>query len=158
VSLKDELETLELYLQMESLRFSNKFSYKINVDGNIDPSSIDIPPMLIQPYVENAIWHGLMHKSDSVERTVALNISRENGRLVCTIEDNGIGRERAQEIRAKRPSSKGKKSMGMQITKDRIEMINKMYNSTTTVNIIDLKETSGEAAGTRVELTIPVSV
>jgi ligand-binding sensor domain-containing protein len=156
ISLKDELETLDLYLQMESLRFRNKFSYEICVDQEVDPSSIDIPPMLIQPYVENAIWHGLMHKSDATERRVALNISRDNGRLVCVIQDNGIGREKAQEIKAKRPSPNGKKSMGMQITKDRIEMINKMYNSTTTVNVIDLKEASGEAAGTRVELTIPV--
>ncbi len=156
ISLKDELETLELYLQMESLRFRNKFYYKISVDDDIDPASIDIPPMLIQPYVENAIWHGLMHKGDVAERRVTLQISRQDGKLVCVIEDNGIGREKAQEIKSKRPSPNGKKSMGMQITRDRIEMINKMYNSTTTVKIIDLKEDSGEAAGTRVELIIPV--
>ncbi len=157
VNLKDELEALELYLQMESLRFKDKFQYEIKVADGLDTASTDIPPMLIQPYVENAIWHGLMHKSDKSEGWVEVSVSQQNGALHCRIEDNGIGRERAAEIKASHPASGGgKKSFGMQITQDRIAMINKLYNANTSVEIVDLKNEEGEATGTRVELVIPV--
>ncbi len=155
VSLKDELETLELYMLMESLRFRDKFQYQINIAEDIDVSNIDIPPMLIQPYIENAIWHGLMHKKNKKEGKVELSVSRQNGRLHFNIEDNGIGREAAKAIKQKHPN-RGKKSMGTQITQDRIEMINKLYNLETSVATFDLENEQGEASGTRVELIIPI--
>jgi LytS/YehU family sensor histidine kinase len=94
INLKDELEALELYMQMESLRFKNKFCYSIAIDENVESSSIVIPPMLIQPYVENAIWHGLMHKTNGTEGLVKINISKNADDLLCVIEDNGIGRKK----------------------------------------------------------------
>ena len=144
ISLKDELEALDLYMQMESLRFANRFVYEINVAPDIDTSSTLIPPMLIQPYVENAIWHGLMHlpdrsqgtpseqagKKDGQEGKVEIIIDRKEESLYCVILDNGIGREKATALKAQKPGNR-KRSMGMQITKDRIEMINKLYNTNT---------------------------
>ncbi len=155
VSLKDELEALELYMQMESLRFKDKFNYSIYIDEGLDPEAVDIPPMLIQPYIENAIWHGLMHKKDKSEGKVSLSLLQDNGVLRCIVEDNGIGREKAMEIKA-RKSDTGKKSMGMSITRDRIALINQMYNMEAKVRIFDLKDGKDTANGTRVVLEIPV--
>jgi LytS/YehU family sensor histidine kinase len=153
--LKDELEALDLYMQMESLRFKNKFGYSIALDGAIDANSIVIPPMLIQPYVENAIWHGLMHMTNGDEGFVRINISRNADDLLCVIEDNGIGRKKATEIKARKQKNH-KRSMGMQITRDRIEIINKLYNMNASVHIYDKQNEQGEAQGTKVELKIPV--
>lgn len=155
ISLKDELETLDLYLQMESLRFAGRFEYEIKLPPGIDAASILIPPMLIQPYVENAIWHGLMHKKDGIRGKVELIISKNENNLFCIIEDNGIGRQQAETFRTQHPGHR-KRSMGMQITKDRMEMINKLYNTNTSMQIIDLHDDRGNATGTRVELVIPV--
>ena len=103
-------------------------------------------------YVENAIWHGLMHKKGRGK--VALKLFQEDETLKCFIEDNGIGREKAMELKSK--NSTKRKSMGMQITNDRINMINKLYDSNTFVAIKDLTTNEGTAKGTRVELTIPI--
>jgi LytS/YehU family sensor histidine kinase len=111
INLKDELEALDLYMQMESLRFKNKFSYSIAVDENVETSSIVIPPMLIQPYVENAIWHGLMHKTNGMEGLVKINISKNADDLLCVIEDNGIGRKKAAELKEQKQKNH-KRSMG----------------------------------------------
>jgi LytS/YehU family sensor histidine kinase len=111
--------------------------------------------MLIQPYVENAIWHGLMHKKGDKHGKVDLVVSKKEESLLCVIEDNGIGREKAAALRAQKTGNR-KRSMGMQITQDRIEMINKLYSTNTTMKIIDLHDEEGNATGTRVELVIPV--
>ncbi len=155
ISLKDELETLDLYLQMEGLRFKDKFQYEIQVDKQIDVSSTVIPPMLIQPYVENAIWHGLMHKNNGTAGKVEILISKQDNNLFCVVQDNGIGRRKAEEIKAQK-SGNHKRSMGMKITEDRIEMINKLYDTNTSMKITDLQDSEGKAEGTRVELVIPV--
>lgn len=153
-SLKDEIEMLDLYLQMEALRFKDKFQYEINVSEVLNTSSIVIPPMLVQPYVENAIWHGLMHKNDGIQGKVEIIISEQENKLICIIQDNGIGREKAAQIKARKPGNH-KRSMGMQITKDRIDLINKLYNTNATVTITDLQDNAGKPTGTRVELSIP---
>ncbi len=154
ISLKDELEALDLYLQMESLRFRDKFEYEIRVDPSVDAASITIPPMLIQPYIENAIWHGLMHR-DQPGGKVMLAMRLEDNTLICSVEDNGIGRARAMELNSKRQGA-NRQSMGMQITEDRIEVLNKLYDANTHVEVIDLYDPNGEACGTRVVLTIPI--
>ena len=155
ISLKDELVALGLYLQMESLRFKNKFSYVVDVQGDLDINATLIPPMLIQPYIENAIWHGIMCKTNGEAGKVELGIYKKDDNLLCTISDNGIGRKKAAELK-ERKSNSHKRSMGMQITKDRIEIINKLYNLNTSVRIYDLENENGEASGTRVELIIPI--
>ena len=152
ISLKDELEALRLYMDMESLRFDNKFSYRLIVEGGLEPEQVEIPPMLLQPYVENAIWHGLMHRSG--HGNLELTLSQNNGYLKCIIQDDGIGREKAQQLKSK--TSVRKKSMGMRITSDRIELINRLYDMQTSVKVIDLKDEQGSPRGPRVELDIPL--
>ncbi|MCK6692087.1 MAG: histidine kinase [Thermoanaerobaculia bacterium] len=154
ISLKDELEALELYLQMESLRFRDKFQYEIIVDGTLDVASINIPPMLIQPYIENAIWHGLMYK-ESGPGIVTLRVEHKNDCLMITVQDNGVGRAKAMELGA-RHARKKTQSVGMKITEDRIEIINKLYDANTKVDVFDLYDDAGAPAGTKVVLTVPI--
>lgn len=155
ISLKEEINALELYLEMEHIRFKDKFQYGIYIARDLDTNTIDIPPMLIQPYVENAIWHGLMHKPDRSNGMLVLEISRKANFLYCVIEDNGIGREKAQAIVAKKTTPR-KRSMGMAITKDRMKIMSQLYNFNTEVKVTDLYCKNGEARGTRVELFIPL--
>lgn len=153
VPLKDDLEALRLYMEIESLRFDNLFSYAVRVEKNLDLERYQIPPMLLQPYVENAIWHGLMQK-EGEKGKLELLLRRENGHLICIIEDNGIGREAAQQIRSK--SGAHRKSFGMKITGDRLALLNKISRANASVTVFDLKDDHGAPIGTRVELVIPV--
>ena len=110
--------------------------------------------MVLQPYVENAIWHGLMHKEE--ERgllSIKVRQDDQDSGLLFIIEDNGIGRARAMQIRTR--TANKHKSVGMQITKDRIAIANKLFNTNATVEVIDLKK-DGQATGTRVVLHLPV--
>jgi sensor histidine kinase YesM len=111
-----------------------------------------IPPMLLQPFVENAIWHGLMQKVG--EGTITIEIAMKNEEfLIITIEDDGIGREKAAGLKSK---SATHKSHGLKVTSQRIEMMNKLNTSGAQVAILDLKDDQGLATGTRVELEIPI--
>jgi len=154
VLLVDELEALKLYIEIEDLRFENQFDYEIKVDEDLDLNSIYLPPLILQPYVENAIWHGLMHKLNGKGKLL-VELKHIPGSIQCTIEDNGIGREKAAEIK-ERMNSVHKKSLGMQITKDRIELTNQLYKTETSVEIIDLKNDDGEGVGTRILVNIPI--
>jgi LytS/YehU family sensor histidine kinase len=156
VMLSNELEALKLYIDMESLRFDKKFTYSIVVDSGISTDSIEVPPLIIQPYVENAIWHGLLHKQSSGHLTIHISMPSEN-MLQCVIEDDGVGREKARELKSKTATTK--KSLGMKLTENRISLLNKHAQLNASVEIIDVY--NGEngqrlAAGTRVILNIPV--
>lgn len=152
VTLESELDTLSLYLELESLRFSGRFTFAIQVDPAIESAYTEIPPMLIQPYVENAIWHGLMQKEAGGH--ILIRIQQQGKQLVCTVEDNGVGRQRAAELKSK--SATHTKSRGMQITVDRLKLSQTLYGQQPTVTIHDLVDALGEPAGTRVVLTIPL--
>jgi len=160
ILLEDELESLKLYIEIENFRFNNKFDYKIELSNNIDAEFLELQPLILQPYVENAIWHGLMHKKE--ERGILLiKIELLNGEnkeeiLVFTIEDNGIGRKKAAEMKSNTARKRKHKSVGMELTKDRIEMTNQFYGIKATVEVIDLEHENGEAAGTRVVVRLPV--
>ena len=152
VNLKDELEALKLYIEMETLRFQGQFVYTIQVKNGLVPIDHEIPPMLLQPYVENAIWHGLLHSDKPGRLDIILALEGYN--LICVIQDNGVGRNFVQQMNA---SSKLKtRSMGTKITEDRLELFSKLYHNEAFVEIIDLKDREGRAKGTRVELSIPV--
>ncbi len=153
ITLDRELEALRIYVELESLRFDKAFSYVIEVDSSIEPSSYTIPPMLIQPYVENAIWHGLSHKEG--ERSLRINIQPQESSLLCIVEDNGVGRERAAEI--KNPLKKDYESKGMRVTRERLDLMNVQNASNTNVRIVDLYDEQHRPAGTRVEINIPLS-
>ena len=151
IPLEDELEMLRLYLEMETLRFKNSFTYCIHTEENIDPDAIFIPPLLIQPFVENAIWHGLLHKEDPGRLDITVKV--EKNILICVIEDNGVGRSRARTSESK--SVETKKSMGIQITRQRLSLIN--GNAEIAGNdfvIEDLFDDFGHAAGTKVILRL----
>ncbi len=153
VSLQNELEALQLYIELEAMRFKQKLRFSIQVSPGIDQRYLRIPPLLLQPYVENAIWHGLMHKPEGGTVTVVVSQPQEN-LLHIEIADDGVGRERAAELKSK---SAGKhKSFGMQVTADRIRMINQLYNIQTHVRIDDLVDAEGQPAGTEVILHIPI--
>ncbi len=150
ITLDDELEMLRLYLGMERLRFKYSFDYNISYKNEIDPENIFIPPLLLQPFAENAIWHGLMNKEGQGHLTVLL--SKENNFLSCVIEDNGVGRKRAAELKSK--SAEKKKSLGLQITKERLALLNQSSNEATFFKVEDLYDDKGNANGTRIILKI----
>jgi sensor histidine kinase YesM len=151
VTLKNELEALALYMEMETMRFKNKLNFTIETDLNLDTDLIEIPPLLLQPYVENAIWHGLMHKKDG--GSVQIKIRQpETDRLQITITDNGIGRAKAAALKSK--SVIPGKSFGMKLTGERIDLINQVYKTHAKVQVNDLTDTEGNAAGTEVVIEI----
>ncbi len=153
VTLSNELEALRLYIEMEALRFTNKFSWEIRVDENVSADTLQVPPMIIQPYVENAIWHGLLHKDSDGSLLVSVRKPDEH-MLQCIIEDNGIGRNKAKELKSK--SATANKSLGMKLTEERIHMLNQYASLNASIQIIDLENERGEAKGTRVIITIPI--
>ena len=158
VAISNEFEQLELYIQLEQLRFNNKFDYHIMVDERIDAENTEIPPLLIQPYVENAILHGLINKNGKGD--LWLSLEKNNGSLICKIEDNGIGRTKAQEIEERKVTRH--KSLGIKVTNERISTLSGLLNHKMEVVIEDLfettpPETTSQPAGTRVIITIPVT-
>lgn len=153
IPLKNELEALQLYSDLEAMRFKQKVRVSIRVDPDIDQQEATIPPLLLQPYVENAIWHGLMHKMEGGTVTVEVTQPADTY-LHVEVTDDGVGRARARELKSK--SAGNHKSFGMQVTADRIRMINELYNTQTQAQIFDLIAPDGEPLGTKVVLDIPV--
>jgi LytS/YehU family sensor histidine kinase len=152
VPLRDELDALNLYLELEMIRFKDKFDYKINIDEEIDTIMYKVPTMLIQPYVENSICHGLMPREG--KGMVKIDLKLEKEFISCTIEDNGIGREAAQE--KKRKSENNHTSLGTQIISSRLDLVNALYGTSLKTMYTDLKNANGEPEGTRVEIHIPI--
>ena len=153
VSLQSEIEHLELYLELESMRFDHQFRYHVTVAEDVNVHALKIPSLMIQPFVENAIWHGLMHKKEG-SRDLEIRFKINGKILVCDIEDNGIGRKKALEIKAQK--SHPTKALGTAITEQRLVLLNTVYKKTFKVIIHDLTDAGGNASGTRVELLMPV--
>ncbi|HVS98216.1 MAG TPA: two-component regulator propeller domain-containing protein [Puia sp.] len=149
ISLEDELEMLRLYLDMEMLRFKDAFIYSIRIGEGIDAAAAFIPPMLIQPFVENAVWHGLMHKQGLGK--LDIQIENDNDLLVITITDNGVGR--SHECVSTSKSAQKRKSMGIDITKKRLSLVNGAQD-TDGLTIVDLFNQQGNPCGTRVIIKI----
>ncbi|HBZ21000.1 MAG TPA: hypothetical protein DEO60_07735 [Bacteroidales bacterium] len=152
VPLSDELSALNLYLELESIRFKDKFEYKITVDEEIDPLLHKVPTMLIQPYVENSICHGLMPKEG--KGFVNIDLKLKDDHILCVIEDNGIGRDAAKERSLKRENNHN--SLGTQITKSRLDLVNELYGTSMKTMYKDIRDENGDPAGTRVEIHIPL--
>lgn len=153
VTVEEDLETLRLYIELEKMRFEDKFEYTIQVDDSVEQDYDIMPPMLMQPYVENAILHGLNPKPE--KGRLNIHLRSENNFLICTISDNGIGRERSSEI--KHAGAKNHRSLGMKITEERLKILNEINASHLSVVITDLKTPEGNPAGTKVELFIPLN-
>jgi len=152
ITLEDELYCLQLYMDLEKLRFEIPFQYEINT-GKIDTSSVLIPSLLIQPFVENAIWHGLQGNKRN-DNKICINMNPGNGILHCSIIDNGVGRLNEDALAVKKEN--GKKSLGIELTKNRLQLIDSSKSDDVGITIYDLKNELGENAGTCVEIKIPI--
>lgn len=151
VLLNEELHTIELYMIIEGMRFNNQFTYKITIDEKINTSLIKIPSMLLQPYIENAIWHGLLLKEGEKRIDIIINYISDTN-YVIIIEDNGIGRKNARQIHR---NSSHNKSFGMQLGEKRINLLNSGKSTFSKVEVSDLQNSQGMALGTRISITLP---
>jgi tetratricopeptide (TPR) repeat protein len=151
LTLKEETDILNGYLEMESKRFNKSFNYSVQIDEKINPETANIPHMMVQPFVENAIWHGLLPKSG--ERHLAINYTYENEKTICcTIEDNGIGREAAQ----KKQATFKRKSLALSFVKQRLDLMRETLKVNCSVEIIDKKTNTGESLGTKINIILPL--
>jgi two-component system LytT family sensor kinase len=156
ISLEKELEFLEDYLTINAkLRFEDRLKFEIQVDDEIEEDILGVPTMIIQPYVENAIEHGLRTRRNGMISVSFRPLTEDS--LLCVVEDNGIGREAAQKVREKDVALENQRSWGTSITRRRLEILNQEKDASWYVNIIDLKDPeTNEPAGTRVEVRIPI--
>ena len=153
VPLEDDLHALDLYMQLELLRFNNSFTYHIEVDPQIDPENTLIPPMLIQPFAENAILHGL-HNKDNGE--IKIQVQKVNEMICCVVEDNGSGN--TAEGDNLHGDNKHHKSLAKKIINERLNIINHLKKAKASVNIFQLKDAENMPGGMRVELFLPVEL
>jgi len=153
ISLKDEISTITQYLELQCLRFEDKLEFEIDVDENLDREFIEIPPMLAQPFIENAIEHGIrnMEKRGKID----VRILKVENYLVYEVEDNGIGRKKASELKSQKP--KGHESMAVNLTRSRLQNLWGRNNPGVVFEIIDLIDDHGEASGTLVRFKVPAS-
>jgi tetratricopeptide (TPR) repeat protein len=152
IPLSREIATMENYLELQKVRFTHKFDYHLSVEDHLDAESILIPPMLAQPFIENAIEHGI--KPMETKGLITINIQHRNDSITIQIEDNGIGRKKAGELLRKQ--DKDHKSMAIDITRQRIEVINRKSKNPIRFEIEDLCHQNGDARGTRVVFEVPV--
>ncbi len=152
IPMETELQSLRLYLELEALRFNYHFDYKISIPPDLEIGSLKVPPLLLQPYVENAIWHGLMQKS--TKGKLDIEVTCENNYVYVKVCDDGIGRAKSAKMRTAYDGLH--KSMGLQITAERIALFDRVTREGSFVSILDLVDTDGEPAGTEVTIKIPV--
>ena len=152
VAFEEEIQLIELYVKLEHLRFRDKFDYTIEKDPAINALDVDIPPMLIQPFIENAIWHGLRYKKDKGQ--LLFSIRQKESAILISIQDNGIGRAKSKAIKTK--NQQKYKSTGLENVQKRIALINEIYGKNYRLSINDLVS-DAEDSGTIVEIRIPLN-
>ena len=152
ISLNKEIDILKYYLDLQQLRFGDKFEYHLSIDTDIDTNSLLIPAMLAQPFIENAIEHGLQHLED--KGSVKISFTQSNDNIVFKVLDNGIGREASLKIN--KDVKPKKQSLSTQLFKERLYTINKFSGKKLTYNIVDLKNDQGHAKGTMVIINLPL--
>lgn len=153
VPLSDELETMELYMNIENIRFSNAIDFKILIDNNINTHNIKVPSLIIQPFLENALWHGLSSKEE--DKKIVLKVEKNRKKhITISITDNGVGRKTSKEINKQKTLKR--KSVGIALTKERLENFSKRYTNMYNIKIEDLHDEQGNALGTKVILYIPI--
>ena len=147
--LHEIIETLKMYMELEAFRFNNEFSWEVRVDNDDSINDVKLPPLLLQPYVENAIIHGLMQKEG--DKKILINIYKENNELHCIIDDNGIGRGN------KLTDTKGHISRGQKLTADMLATMKQLLHTNAQIKITDKKDEENNPAGTTVDLIIPLT-
>jgi hypothetical protein len=153
ISLEEELDYLTNYLEIEKTRLENAFSYLVSIEGGVDQTEYYIPPMILQPFVENSVRHGLRFRRDKAG-IVTITVRREGDHLTCILEDNGVGRKAAMQYKSISPINY--QSKGLSLTADRIAMFNKEHEQKITMQIDDLEDDYHNALGTRVTISFPV--
>ncbi|MFN0015965.1 MAG: histidine kinase [Saprospiraceae bacterium] len=153
VPLAREIELLRYYTELEQLRFNHRFSFDFQIDNNLNPESLSIPGMLVQPHIENAIWHGLMHKTEPGQLLIRF-LKADEKTIVCEIEDNGVGRTRAGEIEKDRP--KNYRSTGLANIRHRLNLLNTQLDQDIRLHFEDLYDEQGQALGTKVVVRMPM--
>ncbi|MFD2932782.1 ligand-binding sensor domain-containing protein [Spirosoma flavum] len=152
VTLASELDQLTLYLELEQLRFNSKFDFSIVIDPILQQERTKIPPMIIQPYIENAILHGMAHKK--TPGTILISLKPVNQYLECVVEDDGIGRQKAIELKSKTVASH--KSVGLKVTEDRLQLMSQRSGQEARVDVIDKVNEANEPMGTKVIIQLPL--
>ncbi|GAA0536238.1 sensor histidine kinase [Chitinophaga japonensis] len=152
IPISKEVSMLENYIELEKLRFADQFSYRISIDPALDPDFTEIPAMIIQPFIENAIWHGLLHRKEG--GCLQLSFTKMQDRILCVIEDNGVGRQKSAALKLQ--SGYTHASRGLQITRDRLSLYNSRFNMDACFDIEDIFDDAGQPAGTRVNLWFPL--
>ncbi len=153
IPLKEELDLMRIYIDVENIRFNNSIHFELHISNNIDVSTIKVPPLIFQAFIENAIWHGLAPKKG--EKKLQIYLSKEDPYIKVIIEDNGIGRHKAGVISDQKNLNLQKESMGLKITEERLHIFTQAYKNKYKMHFIDLENPDGTAAGTRIELYIP---
>jgi len=153
ISLEKEIELLHLYTEVEKLRFKTPFEFEIDKAEDVDDFETEVPPMMLQPFVENAIWHGLANKQDGIGKIIIKILNADNY-LKCIIEDNGIGRDASAKIKAQKGRSH--KSKALDITRERLRILQTKNKNNAKITFEDLKDQEGNATGTRATLLIPL--
>ncbi|SDD81715.1 Two component regulator propeller [Dyadobacter soli] len=156
VTIEEEKNVLELYLELEQMRFEQSFVYRIDIDDELEADDILLPSMLLQPYVENAIWHGLMHKDGYRELKISFDRIDEEI-FQCKIDDNGVGRQKSFEIRERNATTRPHKSKGLQIAKDRLTLIDRQGQHAS-VEIVDKYDSNDIATGTMIVIELSTSL
>ena len=151
VPLEQDLQALELYMQLEAMRFQHKFQYSIEVDGAVDPANTLVPPLLLQPFVENSIIHGIQFKDNGL---IKIKIAPVNDMIRCTVEDNGTGMQQGA-VAAGQQKGSSRRSLGMKITKERLDIIERLKKVKTAITFSDIKDEENKITGLRVELVLP---
>lgn len=154
VRLSDEIKSLRVYLELEALRFGDDLNVDIQIDNRLKPKYIHVPSMLIQPYVENALKHGLLHKKGKKKLEINFRLEEEKKVLFCTVNDNGIGRGQSEQIE----SHRNHKPFATSATRRRLELLNADRDSAISVRYTDKKNEMGESTGTTVILEVPVEM
>jgi LytS/YehU family sensor histidine kinase len=154
ITLKEEMEIIMMYVELESVRFKDSFTYSITCDDSIEAEEIKIPTLLIQPFVENAIWHGLMHKEG--DRHLLVSFSEKVDFIECIIEDNGVGRKNAAALKQTTGNGKPHKSKGIAVSEERLKSLKNSFGTSGSIRINDLVSANGKSLGTQVVINFPI--
>lgn len=154
ITVEEEMNYLDNYLQLEQMRFDEKFSYKVICADEIGRTQVLLPTMMLQPFAENAIHHGLRYLPDN-SGILTISFKKESNMLVCTIDDNGIGREAAQQF--KKQSGTVHQSQGMSLIENKLKVLNNIHKTNAAVTVTDKMDANGKAAGTTVVLKFPLA-
>ncbi|MEM0994021.1 MAG: histidine kinase, partial [Bacteroidota bacterium] len=151
ISLEREVDILKRYLKLEKLRLGERVQVKWDIAENIHLENHQVPPLILQPFVENAIWHGILNKDNNEAGTVQITMKDQGEMIECNIQDDGVGRKRASELKAE--AALEFQSLGMKITNERIDALKKIKDAS--IETIDLYDDKGQSAGTKIVIRLP---